>query len=259
MFYCYYFLGKTLEDVKKFLNIRLVVRPEILRKLVSKPSFKRIEIFNQDLVAVENLKTNVLLNRPIYTGFVILDLAKMAMADFHYNVMKKRYGDRIRLLYTDTDSLAYEVFTDDFYKDMGEMSEHFDFSNFNPNSDLYNCENAAIPGLMKDDVSGTPIEEMVCLRPKMYSVKLADRVKKTAKGVKKDVIDNELTHEHYKDCLFNHEKKRSNMNMIRSRHHELFIESVNKISLSSFDDKRFYVNDVDSYAFGHHLINQMYK
>lgn len=214
--------------MKKFLNIRLVSNPEILRKLVSKPSFKGIQIFNEDLVAIENLKTKVLLNRPIYTGFIILDLAKMVMAEFHYNVMKKRYGERVKLLFTDTDSFCHEISTQNWKKDLSGLAKHFDFSNYPPDDDLYNTENASVPGLMKDETKGNPIVEFVGLKPKMYSLKYRNTAKKTAKGIKKSVIENELTHEHYRNCLFNQKKIRSTMNMIRSKNHELYIESVNK-------------------------------
>lgn len=229
--------------------------PEILRKLVAKPSFKRIQIFHHDLVGVENVKTKVLFNRPTYTGFVILDLAKMVMADFHFNVMKKKYDANVNTLFTDTDSVCYKIMTDDLCKDLSEFSQYFDFSNYPPDHTLYNLNNASIPGLMKDESCGIPIDEFVGLRPKMYSLKYGNQVKKTAKGINKINIEKDLTHQHYRDCLFNQQMKRSVMDFIRSRIHTLYLETVNKIGLSPFCDKRYHINDIESYAFGHFQIN----
>lgn len=178
----------------------------------------------------------------------------MVMAEFHYNVMKKRYGERVKLLFTDTDSFCYEISTQNWKKDLSGLAKHFDFSNYPPDDDLYNTENASVPGLMKDETKGNPIVEFVGLKPKMYSLKYSNTAKKTAKGIKKSVIENELTHEHYRNCLFNQKKIRSTMNMIRSKNHELYIESVNKVGLSPFCDKRYHLNDIDSYAFGHRQI-----
>lgn len=75
---------------------------ENLKKKVSKPSFVRCQIFNEDLVGVQNQYVNLLLNKPIYVGQAILDLSKWLMYHFHYKVMKPKYEERISLLFTDT-------------------------------------------------------------------------------------------------------------------------------------------------------------
>ena len=82
---------------------------EKLRKYVAKPSFVRVQIFNEDLVGVHNKQVNLLLNKPIYVGQTILDLSKRLMYDFHYNVMKRKYGDNIALLFTDTGMLHFTI------------------------------------------------------------------------------------------------------------------------------------------------------
>jgi hypothetical protein len=86
-----------------------------MRKYASKPSFERFRIFNEDLDGIQNKVTNLLLNKPVYVGCSILDLSKTVMYDFHYNVMTPRYGNNLHLLFNDTDSLMYEIFTDDIY------------------------------------------------------------------------------------------------------------------------------------------------
>lgn len=94
--------GKCLENLRERCNISLVNNEETLKKKVSKPSFIRCQIFNEDLVGVHNRQVNLLLNKPIYVGQVILDLSKWLMYHFHYKVMKPKYGDKLELLFTDT-------------------------------------------------------------------------------------------------------------------------------------------------------------
>ena len=107
------------------------------------------------------------------------------MYNFYYNVLKKRYGDKIKLLFTDTDSLCVEIETDDVYVDMPEMKEHFDFSEYPKNHFLYSTENQAVVAKFKDEVEGKIISEFIGLRSKLYSLTVQnDKVKKTAKGVK---------------------------------------------------------------------------
>ena len=98
---------------------------------------------------IDRVQTDVLLNKPIYAGFCILELSIVLMADFHYNVMLKRYGvDSARLLFSDTDSSVYHITTDDLNKDLGEMRQHFDFSDYPCNHPLYSAKNAKVLGKM---------------------------------------------------------------------------------------------------------------
>ena len=111
--------GKTMENVRRRRNIQLVADKTKIEKLIAQPHFESFRIVNKDAVLVERLKPDVVLDKPIYAGFCILELSKLFMVDFHYNIMLKRYGvDKARLLFTDTDSLAYHIFTDDLYRDM---------------------------------------------------------------------------------------------------------------------------------------------
>ena len=88
---------------------------------------------------------------------------------FHYDVMKKKYGNNIGLLFTDTDSLMYEVCTDDFYQDMWAMKEEFDLASYPKSSPFYDPTNNKLVGKFKDEASGQSISEFVGLMPKMYS------------------------------------------------------------------------------------------
>jgi hypothetical protein len=109
----------------------LVTDKDKLAKLVAMPNFDRCVIFNENLVAVHMNKTKITYNKPIYLGMSILDISKTLMYDFHYNTIKPMYGDRAKLLFTDTDSLCYEIKTDDFYKDIADIVEtKFDTSEY---------------------------------------------------------------------------------------------------------------------------------
>ena len=101
--------GKTMENLRNRVDIKLIQTEKKLKKYCAKPSFERIQIFNDDLVGVENKKVTLVLNKPVYVGQTILDLSKMVMYDFHYNILKKKYGNSMHLLFTDTDSLMVEV------------------------------------------------------------------------------------------------------------------------------------------------------
>lgn len=155
MFFSHHISGKTMENLRNRVNIRLIHNKASLRKCVSKPSFERFKIFNEDLVGVENKKTNLLLNKPVYVGSAILELSKIVMYDFHYNVMRPKFGDNLNLLFTDTDSLMYEIFTDDIYEDMIQFQDYFDTSNYDKGSPVYSTKFKKIPGKMKDELAGS--------------------------------------------------------------------------------------------------------
>ena len=245
--------GKTMENLRKRVNLELVHTERRLKKLCAKPNFEAVTIFNEDLAAVNLKKTQLFLNRPIYVGFSILDLSKTVMYGFHYNYMKVKYGDCAKLLMTDTDSLCYEVQTEDLYKNMHEDAYYFDTSNYAPDHPLYSRVNMKVLGKMKDEYGGVPVEEYVGLRPKMYSM-VADggEEKKTAKGVSKIVTKKRLRHSQYRDCLFDSKVTFAEMKQIRSFHHQLYSINLKKIGLSPYDDKRFVSDDgCDTLAHGH--------
>ena len=106
--------GKTIENIRKRQNIHLIDNRKKALKLTSKPNFDRCTIFDKHLIAVHMKNTEVYFNKPVYVGQAILDLSKTLMFDFHYNYIKEKYGKKTELLFTDTDSLMYEIKTKDF-------------------------------------------------------------------------------------------------------------------------------------------------
>ena len=245
--------GKTMENLRKRQDIKLVTDEEQLLKWSSKPSFISCKIFNKDLVAIHKAKTTLTLNRPAYVGMCILDLSKTLMYDFHYNYIKSKYGGKARLLFTDTDSLTYEIEADDVYQDFWKDKNLFDNSDYPKNSPFYNNVNKKVIGKFKDEAAGMPIVEFVGLRSKMYSyIKDNEQSSRTAKGIKKNVIKQQLGHDKYKDVLFNKKQMCHTMRLIKSEKHRIGSYVVDKISLSCFDDKRYiHENGLTSYAYGY--------
>ena len=248
--------GKTMENIRKRVDVRLVTSKEKLSKLASKPTYVSSKIFNENLVAVHKIKETLTLNRPAYVGMCILDRSKTLMYDFHYNYIKQKYGDKAKLLFTDTDSLTYEIETLNAYQDFWNDKDKFDNSDYPENSPYFNKTNKKVIGCFKDEAAGVPITEFVGLRSKMYSyVKNDSKGCKTAKGIKKNVVQKNINHEDYKKTLFNDKQLHHTMKTIRSSNHELGSYEINKISLSCFDDKRHISNDgIKSHAYGHYAI-----
>ena len=204
-------------------------------------------------------KTSLIFNKPVYLGMCILDLSKTIMYDFHYNYIKEKYGNKAKLLFTDTDSLMYEIETGDFYKDISEdVKVRFDTSDYPPNhpSGIPTGCNKKVLGVFKDEAAGKIMEEFVGLRAKLYSYKMFEgEESKKCKGIKKSVVKKSITHEDYKNCLFTGKQKYQRMNVMRSYGHDVYTEEVNKIALCPDDDKRHIIEgQTDTLALGHYRI-----
>ena len=242
--------GKTMENVRKRIRVELVHVEKRFRKVVSKPSFHRFKIFNEDLTGVHLRQVDLELNKPIYVGLCILELSKILMYGFHYNYIKQKYPDA-KLLFTDTDSLCYHIHTEDIYKDMHQDAAYFDTSDYPTSHFLHSNTNKKVLGKMKDETAGIPIEEFVGLRPKMYSLLYRGEEKKTAKGIGRTHI-RKMRHMDYKKALFDRVKSIATVNHIRSYAHDIYSERVTKVALSPFDDKRYVLNDgISTLAHGH--------
>jgi hypothetical protein len=153
--------------VRALRTIEIVSDPTKLKKLKAKPQTGKFLIINEDMVLVDRMKKDVLLNKPIYVGFTVLDVSKLLIFDYHYNVMVKRYGSNARLLLSDTDSLCYHLFTDDVYRDMSEYIDLLDISDCPRDHPLYSAVNTKVMGKMKNECNGKAPLEFVGLRAKM--------------------------------------------------------------------------------------------
>ena len=251
--------GKTMENIRNRVNVKLVNTEERLKKLSANPNYKSCKIFNENLISVHMKKTSLTMNKPVYLGMCILDLSKTIMYDFHYQYIKPKYGTKAKLLFTDTDSLMYEIETEDFYKDISkDVKDRFDTSDYPENhpSGIPTGINKKVLGMFKDEAAGKRIKEFVGLRAKLYSFIMEDgKENKRCKGVKKQVVESSITHEDYKTCLRTGKEQLRKQNILRSYEHEVFTEEVNKIALSALDDKRHILSDgIHTLAWGHHKI-----
>ena len=161
-----------------------------------------------------------------------------------------------KLLFTDTDSLTYEIEAEDVHKDFWNDKDMFDNSNYPENSPYYCNVNKKVISKFKDEACGVPIVEFIGLKSKMYSyVKDNEKGGKTAKGTKRCVIKNNIKHEDYKNVLLNNKQLHHKMKTIRRQKHQLASYEINKVSLSCFDDKRYiHDNGISSYTYGHYKI-----
>ena len=189
----------------------------------------------------------------------ILDLSKSLMHDFHYNYIKTKYGNKAKLLFADTDSLAYEIRTKDFYKDINpDIEKRFDTSDY-PTNHPYGIKrglNSKVLGMFKNEAGGKQIVQFVGLRAKLYSYKMLDGSEdKKCKGVRKNVTKRSIQFDDYRECLFSRKEQHRKMNVIRSHCHEIYTE---KIALSSDGEKRVIMADgIHTLAYGHTKLKKL--
>ena len=255
--------GKTMENIRKHRDIKLVTTEKKRSKLVSEPNYHTINLISEDLSIIEMKKTKVKMNKPIYLGLSILEISKTLMYEFWYDYMKPKYNGNVKLCYMDTDSFIMNIKTNDFYKDIAsDVENRFDTSNYEANTSetralarrpLPTGKNKKVIGLMKDELGGKIIMEFVTLRPKTYSFLTDDgKEDKKAKGTKKCVIKKMIKFNDYKKCLLNGEIILKSQQRFISNKHDVYTEDVNKIALSNDDDKRIVSsNKITSYPYGY--------
>ena len=148
------------------------------------------KIFANNLVAIRKSKVALKLSKPAHIGMCILEMAKVLMYKFHYDYIKNEYDNKSKLLFTDTDSLMYEIKTEDAYEDFSSNKEMFDFSNYSTKSKYYDDSSKLIIGKMKDETEGVAIEEFVGLKSKIYSFLVDNSEHKKARSMKKQCCCN---------------------------------------------------------------------
>ena len=147
--------GKTMENVRKHRDVKLVTTDKRINQLVSEPNYHTTKWFSENLLAIEMKKTKVKINKPIYLGFSILDSSKIVMYEFWYDYIKTKYSQKAKLCYMNTDSFIFYVKTKDFYKDIADVVEkRFDTLNYKVDRPLPEGKNKKVIGLMKDELGG---------------------------------------------------------------------------------------------------------
>ena len=252
--------GKCMEDETKRCKVELVTTIKRLKKLTCKKNLKGVRVFTDCLVSVHMANTNVKITKPIYIGGSILDTSKIPMYNFHYNYIKKTYGNNAKLLDMDIDGVKYHIRTEDVYKDMNENIEIFDTSNYPDKhpSGITSGVNKKVPGKFKDELGGEIITEYAGVRSKLYAyLELNKKENKKAKGIKKYAIKNKLVFKDFKDCVLNKTTKRITQSNIRSYDHKVYTELINKVALNWYDDKRYILeNGIDTLSWGNYKLKE---
>ena len=246
--------GKTMENIRKHRDIKLVTTDIKRDKLVSEPNYHTINYISEDLSIIEMNKTKVKMNKPIYLGLSILEISKILMYEFWYDYMKPKYNDNVKLCYMDTDSFVMNIKIEDFYKDIAnDVEKRLDTSNYEVNKPLPTGKNKKVIRVMKDESGGKIITEFVTLRPKTYSYLTGDcKEDKKAKGTKKCVIKRMIRFNDYKNCLLKDKIILKSQQRFISKKHDVYTENINKIALSNNDDKRIVSSDkITSYPYGY--------
>ena len=251
--------GKTMEDVRKHTEFDLVSTPERFQKCVNSPTYKARHIINENLVGVEKEKAVVELNKPIYMGLSILDYSKVHMYSFYYDVLKPKYQDDIKLVYTDTDSFVIQVMTDDLFRDFKDLSDYMDFSDYPKSHPNYDASNKKVLGKFKDELSSKIMTHFIGLKPKSYAFKVQGDKKeyKKSKGVVKGKVNTELNYDMYERTLNGEIKPTVKFNTIRSKNHHIFSINQTKFALSNFENKRHWLDTNLSLPYGHYSIRDL--
>lgn len=252
--------GKTMENVRKRVNVKIETTQEKLEKRISKDTYIRHKTIREDsMYIIQERKKEIKLNKPIYCGFAILEASKRLMFDFHYNYMLKRFNYKdCKLCFTDTDSLLYHINTGkgvDIHDVLltGNDADRFDTSNYPKDSKYYTDTRKKVVGKFKDECGGAEMAAFVGLKAKMYSFKVNNKETKKAKGVKKEVAKNNLTFDTYLNVLMEGRIHKVTQHSFRSDKHQVYTTTTEKIGLSAYDDKRYILDDgCTTLAYGHY-------
>ena len=247
--------GKTMEDVRKRINYKLVTDEDKFQKLARSPFFHDRDIITEDLVGVHMLKPKVTLDKPIFIGQAVLDYSKLEMYQLYYKILPQCPLIKKLQLVGDTDSFFLTIATDTHItlSDVfNNLAQHIDTSNYPPSHALYSAVNKAKLGCFKDETAGQTLEEMILLRPKMYSMKYKDTDTsiKRAKGISKHIVKS-MRHNLYREAFEEQKTTRVQMTILRSQQHTIQTTTFNKRALSAWEDKRLWLSDNESLPHGH--------
>ena len=249
--------GKSIENKRKYSNIKVALNHNQLIKGLRNPLFDEFMILDQNKAFLKCRKTKVMMDKPIFLGFTVLELSKLHMYYLHYDVFKNYYGNNLKLIYTDTDSFIYHIKTTDIFRDFQFFSDIMDFCDYPKDHPLYSEINKKVLGKLKDEMAGDVISEVIALKSKMYYIDSPKKQQKRAKGVIKSVLEDEITKKMYLECLFKERVFKHDSRRISSEKHQIIGVTSEKISLTPLDDKRFSLNAVDTLAFGHYRIESI--
>jgi hypothetical protein len=247
------FFGKSIEQKRKHKDIRIALTEAQIRKWLKQPHYNTFNIIDENKVVVEMRKSSVYLNKPIYLGMTCLELSKLHMYQLYYDLFQKIYGKNLSLLFMDTDSFCFLIKTNDIFEDFKKYSDILDLSEYPEDhfSELFSDKNKKVLGMLKDEMKGSIISELVGIKSKMYSLSYEHKNKMTGKGIQRAVLEKFFSHDDYKNCILKNDLFFAQNRRIESKDHQLRTIEQTKLVLKPFDDKRYYISNIDSLAYGH--------
>ena len=263
--------GKTMENVQKYKDIK-ICNPENILKYTSSPLLHYWNQISDSMIIVHNYKSKVVMNKPIYVGAKILDLSKLLMYDFFYNYLKPKFGDRVKLIYTDTDSFVLFIKTNDLDTELLPDLDKFDTSEY-PTNHIFRTQhpdkdcNKKVIGKFKNEMAESgklnEMTEFIALRSKCYSFKrnyVDDSPKAKplikAKGIVKSVAKKELTFDKFKAVLDSGvDNDPVKQTRIVSKKHQLYTITEMKRNLGYYDDKKYSSDGIHNYPLGYYKNN----
>ena len=193
------------------------------------------------------------MNKPVCLDLSILEISKIPIYEFWYYYMKLKCQDNAKLCYMDTYSFIINITAEDFYEDIAnDVKRRFDTSNFEASRPLPKGKNKKVIGLMKDKLGGKIMTEYFALRPKTYSCLMDDgNYYQKAKGIRICVLKQKIKFNDYKNCLLSNKIILKSQQIFENEAHIVYAEEINKIALSSNNDKILQNYDrITLYPFG---------
>ena len=248
--------GKTVENLKKRLNLRIVNNDETrLVTYTSSPYFRRSMKIDDNLIGVLLNKEEIVLDRPSYIGQTVLDLSKLRMYQLQYQDLEKyrqEFNCEIKIVAGDTDSFFLKCKNVDLDQLLKKMQDdgQLDTSNYPADHPLYSTTVENKLGLYKDEACGKRFKEWIFLRPKCYSLKYRNNKEVLkAKGV--NVKGTTLKHKNYKVVYKYNLVQSIPQTRFITRNHQLYTQKNTKVALKCLDDKRIWTAKNRSVAYGH--------
>jgi hypothetical protein len=255
--YCNSVFGKFMEGVEKRMNCHFNVTGEGTVKNASSPLYKGFIICAEDLTITFHKKKEVTLNQSFAIGFSVLEISKYIMQSLFYDVLQPKFPPgTLSLVMSDTDSFLLALKARDETEVLRKLSRHMDFSNLPGDHELYSALNKKVPGLLKSEVPGSEILEVVALKSKCYSYKTSrGEVRNVAKGVT-HAVKRQIPLEQYAACVDRMERREVVQRTIRSKDHVNQLLETKKVAFSSFDDKRYLTCAKHSVPYGSVLLEE---
>lgn len=240
--------GKWLQNVRKYIDVKIVSRTSTAAKWINSPRFISSRQLSPDLIAIFLKKQKVVLDRKYSIGFTILEISKLMMYEYFYEVIVPRFGqENVDIILSDTDSFILHIREHSREQARQKMADVMDYSNLDKSDPFFNSARAKVPGYLKTETPTSHIKECVALKSKCYAIRSApndpqtrgeEKIEKKCKGITHNSTKT-LKIDSYRKCINDMSVIKTDVARMQSKNHHVQTVLQNKISLTSFCDKRF--------------------